>query len=377
LNILFLARSLHVGGAERQLVSLASGLHARGHQVAVAVFYTGGPLDADLTAAGVPLLDLKKKGRWDTGVFIASLIRLVRTIRPDILHGYLGTPNVLTAMLKPFCPGVRMVWGVRASNMDLSCYDRTSRFNYLLERRLARFANKIIVNSKAGLTYAASVGFPKKTMEVVHNGVDVERFCPDEEAGKAVRREWEVGDDECLIGHVARMDPMKDHPMFLRAAAALPHGELTKNRFVCVGDGSEPQQRELRVLGKSLGLENRLIWAGPRADMPAVFNALDILCSSSLYGEGFPNVLGEAMACGVPCVATDVGDSALVLGETGRVVPPGAFQLMAEALEQTVQALPNERETLARTTRERIVAQFSREAMIRRTEEILEGVLKK
>ena len=374
MNILFLTRSLHVGGAERQLVSLASGLHARGHQVAVAVFYSGGPLDAELTATGVPLLDLKKKGRWDTAAFLASLIRLVRKVRPDILHGYLGTPNVLTVLLKPFCPGVRMVWGVRASNMDLSCYDRTSRFNYLLERRLARFANKIIVNSEAGLAYAASVGFPEETMVVVHNGVDVKRFCPDAEAGKAVRREWEVKDDERLIGHVARMDPMKDHPAFLRAAGILAE-ERPAARFVCVGDGSEPRQRELRDLAKNLGLGDRLIWAGPRADIPAVFNALDILCSSSLYGEGFPNVLGEGMACGVPCVATDVGDSALVLGETGLVVPPGAFQLLAEALEQTALTLPNEKETLAQRTRKRIVAHFSREEMIRRTEEILADVL--
>ena len=139
------------------------------------------------------------------------------------------------------------------------------------------------------------MGFPEETMVVVHNGVDVKRFCPDAEAGKAVRREWEVKDDERLIGHVARMDPMKDHPAFLRAAGILAE-ERPAARFVCVGDGSEPRQRELRDLAKNLGLGDRLIWAGPRADIPAVFNALDILCSSSLYGEGFPNVLGEGMA---------------------------------------------------------------------------------
>lgn len=318
----------------------------------------------------MPVCSLGKRHRWDVPGFLWRLLQLLRRQRPDILHGYLAVPNLLTVLLKPLFPRTRMVWGERASNVDLSRYDRLSRLSWRVESRLAHFADLIVVNSRAGLRYAAANGFPEEKMVVIPNGIDVERFRPDPEAERRVRTEWGVSDDETLVGLVARMDPMKDHPTFLKAAAMLvsKQGGL---RFVCVGDGSAAYLSELQALGRELGLEGRLIWAGARGDMSAVYNALDVAVSSSAYGEGFPNVIGEAMACGVPCVVTDVGDSAWIVGETGFVVEPGAPEALAHAIGRAV-ALIEAGGLDPKRVRQGVIERFSLNTMIEKSAEVLE-----
>jgi glycosyltransferase involved in cell wall biosynthesis len=330
-KILFLIRRLGYGGAERQLVALASALRESGHSVCVAVFYPCGPLEEDLTAAGVPVCSLDKSGRWDALGFMWRLIKLVRRERPDIVHGYLSVSNILTALIAAVFPRVAVAWGVRSSNMHLADYDWLARILYRVECHLAKFADLIIVNSRAGFDYAAANGFPKDKMLVIPNGIDTERFRPDSQARRRVRAEWNIKDDEELVGLVARLDPMKDHSTFLKAAALLS-AERERAVFVCVGDGSGPYKEMLAQLGAQLGLTGRLIWAGARRDMPAIYNALDVAVSSSSYGEGFSNVIGEAMACDVPCVVTDVGDSALIVSRGGEVVPPRDAEALKTAI---------------------------------------------
>jgi glycosyltransferase involved in cell wall biosynthesis len=370
LVITFLIRSLGYGGSERQLVALAKGLHEHRHSVMVAVFYSGGPLEKKLLEAGVTVQGLDKRGRWDLFGFLLRLVRILYEEKPDILHGYLGTPNILTVLLKPIFPHVRMVWGVRASNVDLNRYDWLSRLSYKVERRLSRFADLIIANSRSGLDYAVASGFPKNKMVVIPNGIDTDRFCPDPKARQRIRAEWGVTESEKLIGLVGRFDPMKDHPTFLRAAALLAQ-ERENVRFVCVGDGPAGYRRELRALGEDLGLTRRLIWAGVRADMPAVYNALDIATSSSAYGEGFPNAVGEAMSCGVPCVVTDVGDSAWIVKETGRVVPPGDPEKLTLGWADVINQLYENHSPMLGDPRQRIVEEFDLEALYERTYEAL------
>lgn len=368
MKITFLIRSLDLGGAQRQLVSLARGLHERGHRVLIATFYGGGPLEEEL--AGIPVRDLGKKGRWDLLGFLTRLVRLVREEKPDILHGYLAIPNILTVLLKPLFPRTRMVWGTRNAKLYFDRYDRVRRLAYRVERLLSRFADLIIANSYRGRDYAADYGFPEDKIVVIPNGIDTERFHPDLEARRRLRAEWGVAEDEKLVGLVGRLAPMKDHATFLEAAALLAR-ERRDVRYVCVGEGPAGYRQELRALSARLGLKERLLWAGARKDMPAVHNALDVAASSSYDGEGFPNVVGEAMACGVPCVVTDVGDSARVVGETGVVVPPGDPRALAEGLK----AASNGRVD-PRSLRERVVRCFSTRALVLNTEETLRGIIK-
>jgi len=356
MKIAFLIRSLDYGGAERQLVALASSLRRQGHEISVAVFYGGGPLENDLRDIDVPVVTLDKRGRWDIVGFVRRLIRFVRAAAPDVLHSYLGIPNILTALIKPLFPQTFMAWGVRASNMALEHYDWTARAAYRVECRLARFADLIIANSHAGLEHAALNGFPKARMIVIPNGIDVTRFTMDEAARARIRNEWRITDGEILVGLVGRLDPMKGHPAFLNAAAALVK-QRDDLRFVCVGDGPTGYRLRLSALSHELGLSQHLIWAGARGDMPAIYNALDVIVSAS-YGEGFSNVVAEAMACGVQPVVTDVGDSAWIIGDCGDVIPPADHDALAEAVAHLADRIARG-DRRGEVCRRRIVERFS------------------
>lgn len=367
--MVFLIRSLGYGGAERQLAVLASGLRQRGHTVSVLTFYPGGELEPDLRAAGVRVRSLEKRGRWDIAIFLASLHRALREESPHVLHSYLVMPNIIAGTARPLFPGMRVVWGERASNMDLSHYDWLSRFSTGLARLLSRVPDLVIVNSRAGFDHAASRGYPREKMIVIPNGIDAERFTPDAAAGRRVRNEWHVSTMERLVGLVGRLDPVKDHRTFLLAAAQLAQarGDV---RFVCVGDGNPQYGREMQQFASTLGIADRVSWVPARADMPAVYNALDIACVSSA-SEGFPNVLGEAMACGVPSVATDVGDSAWLLGRPASLAPPGDAHALADRMRSLLDFDAGQTAAIAREERERIVTHFSVTSLVSNTERAL------
>lgn len=370
MKLLILSRSLNLGGAERQIVTLARALHARGHDVQVCTFYANGALEPELRAAGVPVHALEKRGRWDLLGFARSLVALVRRLEPDVLHSYLGTPNLFALLLRPLFPRLRLVWGVRASFMDLGQFGWASRMVYAAEARLARFVDLTIANSEAGKAYAVSRGFPADRTIVVPNGIDTVRFAPDSEARTRVRAEWGVPEDAPLVGMVARLDPMKGHPTFLRAAAVLS-ALRPEVRYVLVGGGPEAVRNALETLAGELGLGDRVVFAGARQDVAAVYSALDVATSASL-GEGFPNVIGEAMACGVPCVVTDVGDSARIVDTLGVAVPPGQPEALAAGWER---CFGEERTAIAHRVRARIVECYSVDRLAERTLEALSALL--
>lgn len=369
MRVFFLIRSLEAGGAERQLVALANGLAGRGHDVAVAVFYGGGVLENDL-APSVKLVDLVKRGRWDVAGFMGRLRMAIRTFRPDVIHGYLGTANILSVLMKWVTPGMKVVWGVRASNMDMSRYDRIAALDFKLQCTLSRFADAIIANSHAGMSFHVNQGMPGQLFSVIPNGIDVDRFYPDRALGRPLRRGW-LGDGDFLVGMVARLDPMKDHENLLQAARIVCV-EDERVRFVCVGDGDEQRVECLRKRTYELGLSDRLVWAGELHDMVAVYNALDLCCLSSAFGEGFPNVLGEAMSCSVPCVSTDVGDAALVVNDDTSIVPPTDHHALASALTL---AIAQVRDKLVEDPRPKVVDRFSVRGMVAATDSVLKKIV--
>lgn len=368
-KIAFLIRLLDYGGAEKQLVTLAKALALGGFDVTVLCVYPNGVFEKDFSGTKVKLLSLEKKGRWDIIGFFWRLFYQLRCIQPDVLHTYLPDPNIIGIFLRPFFPTTKIVWGIRNSNWGIpqSSQERDKQFvkwdgalNFLiyLEQKLARFADLIIANSYAGQKYYLSKGFPAENMIVIPNGIDVDRFQPDPKAGLTVRQEWNILPNTILIGIVGRLAPMKDHPTFLQAAALLCK-ERQDLRFVCVGGEQQPDYtKQLYELTTQLGIADRVIWAGARLDMPEVYNALDIIVSTSAYGEGFSNAIGEAMACGKPCIVTDVGDSAWIVGNQGIVVPPGDPQALKTAVLQFLVNTINENKTQSKI-RQRIVENFS------------------
>jgi glycosyltransferase involved in cell wall biosynthesis len=369
MKVMFLLHSLQLAGAERQVGNLAAGLVRKGHDVAVVTFYSRGPLCEDLEAGGVRVLSLDKRGRGDAFGFLWRLVRLLRRERPDILHAYMDCANILASALKPFRAGMRVVWGVRCSGKELRYYDRLERVISVLEPKFAFGADLIIVNSHAGRKAAAGQGFPAGRIVVVPNGIDTARFHRDHEGRRRLRAELGIADGHCLIGRIGRFHPMKDYFSFLQSAARLRRLHPSA-RFLCVGRRSASEAAHVHRLVADLDLGDCVHVSEPRRDMAAVYSALDILVSSSAFGEGFPNVVAEAMACETPCVVTDVGDSALLVGAPESVVPPRSPEALTEACERI---LTRSRPWDGKAARRRIVDEFGVDRLIDRTESILLG----
>ena len=299
-KVVFFISDLTYGGAQRQLLALAKAIDKEIFEVYVLYYYPDGPLEKDLQDAQVILKCITKKGRWDLIGFYGRLISYLREIKPDILHGYLVVPNLFTVVFKPFLPKTKIVWGIRNSDVSIAQDNDwlTSPLS-LIEPFLSHFADLIISNSHAGRKYCLSRGFPKKKTIVIPNGIDVKRFKPNAEARDKLRQEWGLGRQTIAIGIIGRIHPMKDYPNFLNAAAHLV--EQGKNvAFFCFGTGEVEYQEAMYHLTEKLNLVEKLRWMGTSSDIPSVCNALDLVVSSSTNGEGFGNVIGEAMASGTP-----------------------------------------------------------------------------
>lgn len=364
--------SLERGGAEAQFVRLVNGLRRKGHQVCAVVLGSGGPFGRQMEG---PAHCLGKDSRLGLPFAVGKLAALAWRERPEVYYGLLPMPNLMGAALKILRPGLRLVFGLRASDMRLADYGMASRVVTRLETAAAGLADLVVCNSEAGRSHAISRGVAPGKLRVAHNGIDTARCRPDRALGLPLRGSWGVGAQQPLIGLVARLDPMKDHENFLQAAALVARSR-PEARFVCVGGGPREYADGLRRQAQSLGLGEKLIWTGALGDMPAVYNALDLLCLSSAYGEGFPNVLGEALACGVPCVTTDVGDAALVVGGTGAVAPRRDPEALAAALLAQLERLEREGDGLRRACRARVEENFSVERMVETTEALLLGLTK-
>jgi len=361
LRFAFLIRALSCGGAERQLVLLARGLAALGHYVSVTVFYRGGEFDQDLANSGVKVNILEKRGRWEIFSFLLRTRRILRAEAADVIHGYLGGANLVATFLKPSLKPSKIVWGIRASDLDGNDYDWLHRLSGRVEALFARATDLIISNSEAGMRYIASVGYPSDRIAVIPNGIDLTRFDIDSVGRERSRAAWGLSPSDIAVGRVGRIDPLKDYPGFLRAAA-IALREEPRLKFICIGGGKEADLAALQTYANELGLGSRILWTGFVRDMRSAYNGFDIFVSSSKRGEGFPNVLGEAMACGLPCVATDVGDAKKVLANDRFTVRHGDTAALGKAIAEIAR---EPRDSIA--IRRSIAERYSAELLVQRT----------
>jgi glycosyltransferase involved in cell wall biosynthesis len=372
-RVLFLIPSLVANGAERQLYELVKRMDRARFEVHLVVFYD--PSSGDnlwSEAARLPDLHLhslhKRRGALGYLTALPRLLGLILAVEPDVLHGYMADGNLPLLILGRLLRK-RVVWGIRRTNKDLAKVDRLGLRLLRLSVRLSPYVDLIIFNSAAGYLNHKAMGMKAARMEVVVNGFDVAAFSPDPALVAAQRDAWAIPAGVPLIGIVGRLHPVKDHPTFLRAAARLA-GTCPSAWFVCVGDGPEPYRAALEEMAAGLGIGARVRFPGASQGMPAVYNALSCLVLSST-DEGFPNVLGEAMACGVPCVTTRVGDAEALAGPWATLVEPGQDAAIADALAALLAEPALARAARAVAARAHICSTFSLDALARHTERLL------
>ena len=305
--------------------------------------------------------------------FSGNLLRVIKDFRPDVIQSYLDVPNSFNVLAGRLLH-IKTSLGASASYVDFSRYDWTAALVYKTGAFLSHFSDKIIANSNAGEKYNTEHGYSNTKMSVIHNGIDTHAFHPDKIEGLRLRSKWAITETAKIVGIVGRIDPMKDHSTFLRAAQQVSI-QFPDCRFVCIGRGSKIYQDEMKALGASLMENGKVLWIHDceDSDIPAAFNAFDVLVSSS-YGEGLPVVLGEGMSCAIPCVVTDVGDSAFALGEGGLVVPPQNPALLADAIGKILKMPEQDRLDLGQKGRQRVLDFFSIEKMTSAYEAIFEGL---
>ncbi len=372
-RLLFYIGSLRSGGAERQLTQIVRGLADRGWPIAVVTMFPGGKHwdrmrhwpDVQLRALYGAKAGIKPGVAWQLTRAPTALRRQVKFWRPDVVYSLLYMSNLHARLALGAGRAGRLVWGIRASDNRLPWFRTLAR---RWGRDLSSAVGTIVFNSNAGRRFHERRGFQARRHVVIPNGFATDRFRPDADAGRRLRSEWGIGETQPLIGLVGRLTAVKDHPTFLAAARRVVQSRPDA-RFVCVGGGRTVYTRRLERLARELDLDDCLIWAGERTNMPAVYNALDLAVSSSV-SEGFPNVVGEALACGVGCVVTDVGDSARLVGATGAVVPPHDPGLLADGILAQLAAGRPDPQSLHR----QIVRTYSVAAMIEKTAALLREV---
>lgn len=376
--VLFLIPSLVAHGAERQLCELVRYMDRDRFEIHVVVFYDpgsyiGGELGSEIAMLPSVTLHSLHKRRGPAGFLTAlpRLLALVRRTKPDILHGYMDGNLPVLLMGRLFSKPI--IWGIRRSSSDLSKLSRRALRLGTLTAHLSRYVDLIIFNSEAGRTNHERGGMRGRSARVIPNGFDILRFTPNPAAGAAQRRAWGISAEVPLIGIVGRLAPVKDHPTFLLAAARLLQ-EWPTAHFVCVGNGPEDYTESLKALGKSLGIADHLHWPGVCDQMLGAYNALSLLVLSST-DEGFPNVIGEAMACGVPCVTTRVGDASLLIGDTGAVTDIADDVAIAATISSILGESAEARAARGLAARLRICSTFSVQALARNTENALLSLL--
>jgi glycosyltransferase involved in cell wall biosynthesis len=371
MHIALVTRALDFGGAERQLVQLANGLAQRGHRITVITFYPGSAFDSALHQPNPALVVLGKRSRWDFLGFFWRFARRMSALDPDVIYAFLPVPNILAILARTLVNRrAAVVCGVRGTQLEVARYDWLERLTIRLQPWILRSSDLVIANSVTGADWLQRTGLAESRVAVVRNGIDTEAIRPATPDERIVARRCLGCEPKAfVVAVVARIDPMKDHATFLQAFA-LASASQPEMQALIVGDGPSGHVAELREQAGSLSIAGRLIWTAARYDVAAVYHAADLVCLPSAFGEGFSNVLAEAMSAGLPCVATAVGDSAAVLGPFGWIVPARDPLAMAGALLDAARAGTQEASDGSQRRR-RVIERFGIEQMIVSTENLL------
>jgi glycosyltransferase involved in cell wall biosynthesis len=346
---------LAIGGAERMLARLVTASDRARFRHSVVSLIDGGALAPQLVRAGLEVHGLGMQRGVPTPGTLARAAVLLRRLRPDIVQTWLYHADLLGLMAGRLAGCRTVMWNLRCSDMDLKRYRWSTGFVLRMLAKLSAVPVIVIANSEAGRRWHLSLGYRPQRFELIPNGIDTESFRPDPIARGAWRKHLNVPEGGTLVGMVARRDPMKNHEGFLRSAATVAR-RFRGAHFVLAGAGITESDAGLSSLAQAVQAPVRSL--GECDDVPGLFAAMDVAVLASHFGEGFPNVVAEAMACETVCVATDVGDCAAIVGGTGVIVPRTDMAAMAGAV-LTLASDPSLRARLGAQARQRIVAEFS------------------
>lgn len=374
MKIVHIITDLDTGGAEMMLYKLLSRIDRKIFEVKVISLMDAGSIRKQIEALNISVFSIGMRRGLPSPSAIWKLIKIIRKLQPDLIQGWMCHANIVSLLASFFSANsTPVVWSVRQSVYSLTFEERMTRYIIRLSSMLSPLAKIIIYNSRISSVQHEKIGFNSKRTVIIPNGFDCNQFRPQRTAHVVLRRRLGLNENTRLIGVIGRYHPMKDHNTFFHALAE-PKLSNTGVHAVLLGHSMDNGNSAIVNTIARLGIKNRVHLLGECKDVSEIMAGLDISVSSS-FTEAFPNVIAEAMASAVPCVVTDVGDSAWIIGNTGLVVPPREPKALSEACESLLEMSEGERKHLGLCARERIMDKFSLDNIVHRYESLYKQVL--
>ena len=333
-----------------------------------------GQLGDKIEALGVPVHTINMRRGVPNPVGLIKLAKLLRERKPGLIQTWMYHADLLGGLVAKVVSDAPIVWNIRASQLSWSVDKKTFIVLKASAFLSAKVPTKIISCSEDAYNLHTKLGYDATKVIVIPNGFDLASYKIDSAARASIGEELGIPPEVPIVGLVTRFHPQKDIHNFVQAAALLRR-EIPNVHFIMSGTGISWDTPELAQWITEVNLRDCFHLLGRRVDIPKLTAAFDVASSSSAFGEGFPNVLGEAMACGVPCVATDVGDSALIIGDTGIIVPPKNPQALADGWGKILMMDVEERRNLGQAARQRIEENFSLDSVVARYENLYRELL--
>jgi len=332
-------------------------------------------LEANITRLGIPVSCLAMRGRPFDVRYFFELVFLLKRLQPDIVHTWMYHADLIGGVAARLAGIKTLGWCIRNGNLDVAKTKFMTRVIVKFCALISHWLPSSILScsEEARLIHVAN-GYAANKIVVVPNGFDLTSFKPDEAARALVRNELGLNPDTPLVGLIGRYDPQKNHSGFLKAANKLLH-QIPNAHFLLVGKGVDYLNSDLVQAAKLEGVFENSHFLGLRHDIPHLMASLDVFVSASSYGEAFPNVLGEAMSCGVPCAVTDTGDAAYIVADTGRVVAVGDMDGLANAIKQLLELSFKEKQILGERARSRVADHFEIGQIVRQYEGFYQQLL--
>ncbi len=364
MKILHGITSLDKDGAQQMLLRLIQGLDSNNFNHVIISLRERMPLADDFERLGVKVYCL---GMAPARPSLQALVRLRRIISdesPDIIHSWLYHANcAVVCAMAGMAKKIPIIWGIRGSLDSGWLRGFSTALVIRLSALLSRFADVITFNSRISIVQHKEAGYVCKDCRYIPNGFQLERFQPQESCAAIIKGKYNIPDDYTLVGIAGRYNQAKDYPGFLRAMRLVVDSRPNVAALL-MGRGVDQNNLEMADLMDQLKLGSNVYLLGAQDDLGKILPALDVFCSSSVT-EGFPNVVAEALACGVPCVVTDVGMSAELVRGAGIVVPARDVKALADGILSLVALSSDERKKLGTNGRQKICQEYDLSSVVR------------
>lgn len=348
---------LSTGGAEQALYNLLKGGLSDSFETYIVSLSDEGTMGPKIASLDIPVIALNMSKRRLSFMSFIKLIHIIRKFKPDLIQGWMYHGNLVALISRVLSIGSPVLaWNIRHSLSDLNQEKFLTRQVIKINRLFSSNADILIYNSYRSRKQHEKFGFSKVNSKVISNGIDTKLFSFSSLDRKKIRSNLKIPENADVIGHFARFHPMKDHSNFIKAAESLAYRHQNLYFLLSGKDILSDNTKLIDLIAPQM--RNRFHFLGERNDVHKLMSSIDIFCMSSAWGEGFPNVLAEAMSTGIPCVATDIGDSSLIIDDTGVVVPPNDLSALVRGLNSLLVISREERFLLGEKALDRMITYY-------------------